>query len=229
MSDGELHPVLKNANAASLPRQLWDWYISYLWSPRPDSWVYSIANTFRVLAVVLIAPFALLTLLDVTSYVIARTLGVIDSTKASTSDKRVHDNGRAVDGIPQSAPPSISADESDNKRTTSHGQTIAVTDTSARSERDSPPAYFFSPSEERTLKISGAGVFSPAVSRPSSPPTERRQRAQQDDSSAPSTTSSSPTDDGSYIMLGRDLSFGESSSFVRRRTGGESLEDSTQK
>ncbi|KAI0055162.1 hypothetical protein BV25DRAFT_1843152 [Artomyces pyxidatus] len=65
-----------------LPAQLWRWYVDYLWNYERDSWVASTASTFRVLAILTILPGILLTLLDVTSYVIARTLG--DPT-ASTS------------------------------------------------------------------------------------------------------------------------------------------------
>lgn len=64
MSDGDLFsPALTNFSPASLPRQLWFWYIEYLCRPAPGSWVSSVASTLRILAVVLIAPFVLLTLL----------------------------------------------------------------------------------------------------------------------------------------------------------------------
>ncbi|OBZ67015.1 hypothetical protein A0H81_12806 [Grifola frondosa] len=69
----------------SLPASLWHLYVKHLWNYKPGSWVDSTASTFRLLAFAVVAPFVLLTLLDVASYVIARTLGVIDQTKASTS------------------------------------------------------------------------------------------------------------------------------------------------
>ena len=46
-----------------LPGLLWRWYLEYLWSPEPNSWVANVARTFRILALLTIAPFALLTLL----------------------------------------------------------------------------------------------------------------------------------------------------------------------
>lgn len=39
-----------------------------------------------------------------------------------------------------------------------------------------PPAYFFSPTEEKNLDLSGANILSPAVSRQGSPGVERRRR-----------------------------------------------------
>ncbi|KAI9572314.1 hypothetical protein HD554DRAFT_1669118 [Boletus coccyginus] len=72
--------------ASTLPTRLWDVYVTYLWHYQPNSWVGRVVSTFRILAVVLVFPVVLLTLLDVTSYVIARTLGVVDDAKASTSD-----------------------------------------------------------------------------------------------------------------------------------------------
>ncbi|KAG6370655.1 hypothetical protein JVT61DRAFT_11139 [Boletus reticuloceps] len=73
-------------SALTLPYRLWDAYVTYLWHYQPSSWVSRVASTFRILALVLVLPVVLLTLLDVISYVIARTLGVVDDGKASTSD-----------------------------------------------------------------------------------------------------------------------------------------------
>jgi len=72
--------------ASALARRLWEAYVDCLWHFQPNSWVGRLASTFRILAVVLVFPVVLLTLLDVSSYVIARTLGIVDDIKASTVD-----------------------------------------------------------------------------------------------------------------------------------------------
>lgn len=82
-------PILQRISPFSwsaVPRLLWDTYTEYLWNHQPGSWVGRTASTFRVLALVVVLPVVILTLLDVTSYVIARTLGIVDDVKASTSD-----------------------------------------------------------------------------------------------------------------------------------------------
>ncbi|KAL0956414.1 hypothetical protein HGRIS_002562 [Hohenbuehelia grisea] len=75
------------ATAAALPDMLWQAYVEHLWNYHEESWVAKAAYTSRLLAFFVVFPFIFLTLLDVASYVIARTLGVIDDVKASTSDK----------------------------------------------------------------------------------------------------------------------------------------------
>ncbi|KAI5889394.1 uncharacterized protein SCHCODRAFT_02634404 [Schizophyllum commune H4-8] len=72
---------------ASLPGTLWRLYVDYLWNYDANSWVAHAAYSMRVMAVLLMLPITVLTMLDIASYVIARTLGVIDDTRASTSDK----------------------------------------------------------------------------------------------------------------------------------------------
>lgn len=47
---------------------------------------------------------------------------------------------------------------------------------SASASQAGPPAYFFSPTEEKNLDLSGANILSPAVSRQGSPGVERRRR-----------------------------------------------------
>ena len=55
----------------TLPATLWNLYVDYLWNYKPNSWVSSAASTFRVLAVLCIVPFAILTLLvRMLSYVV---------------------------------------------------------------------------------------------------------------------------------------------------------------
>ncbi|KAF8550079.1 hypothetical protein OG21DRAFT_1514503 [Imleria badia] len=92
--------------ASTFPRRLWDAYVTYLWYYQPNSWIGRVASTFRILAVVLVLPVVLLTLLDVSSYVIARTLGVVDDVKASTSDVDTTADGQHMDvavAVPVSA------------------------------------------------------------------------------------------------------------------------------
>jgi len=221
MSDGDLFsPALTNFSPASLPRQLWFWYIEYLCRPAPGSWVSSVASTLRILAVVLIAPFVLLTLLDVTSYVIARTLGVVDSTKASTSDKHAPHTPGAADSVALHTPATASGDADGTRKGHRQGPQgrlkLDVQDVLHQPLYDSPPSFFFSPSEE---KLSGAGLFSPVASRPASPPVERRPRHQKGDSSAPSTSTSSPSDAESFIMMERDVNVREANAILRRRGG----------
>ncbi|KAL1715801.1 hypothetical protein EV715DRAFT_293782 [Schizophyllum commune] len=72
---------------AALPGTLWRLYVDYLWNYDANSWVAHAAYSMRVMAVLLMLPITVLTMLDIASYVIARTLGVIDDTRASTSDK----------------------------------------------------------------------------------------------------------------------------------------------
>ena len=48
---------------ASIPALLWRWYVDALWNYSPDSWVASTAYTFRLLALIVILPGVLLTLL----------------------------------------------------------------------------------------------------------------------------------------------------------------------
>lgn len=43
------------------PSSLWNLYVDYLWNYGPDSWVQSVASTFRVLAFLLITPILILT------------------------------------------------------------------------------------------------------------------------------------------------------------------------
>jgi len=82
---------------ASVPQSLWKYYVDYLWCYEPNSWVARTANGARVLAILVALPIVILALLDIASYGIARTLGVIDDVKASTSDMTsihgIHENG----------------------------------------------------------------------------------------------------------------------------------------
>jgi len=126
--------------------------------------VHSFAKSFRIMAWLVIVPFALFIMLDVASYIIARTLGVIDDTKASTSDNasvlEAYDNSR------DSNTPSIVIQPDPSSIPIPHGgdslENLVL-------HHEEPQAF-----GEGNLKLSGVGVFSPAASRPSSPIIERK-------------------------------------------------------
>ncbi|KAJ7680549.1 hypothetical protein DFH06DRAFT_1031645 [Mycena polygramma] len=170
-------------NILSLPQLLWNFYVDYLWNwtDHPNSWVSRIAYTSRVLAILLILPIVVLTLLDLASYGIARTLGVIDDVKASTSDKETIHNkipvvrvSHAVSGSPDSS--SLATTDSEHETLLEHADhDFSSTDTLGLhiDTTSHPHAYFTS--GENSLKLSGVGVFSPAASRPPSPTITRRQ------------------------------------------------------
>jgi hypothetical protein len=52
-----------HVSPSTLPRFLWDYYVQYLWAYKPSSWVARIAYTSRLLAILLILPVLVLTLL----------------------------------------------------------------------------------------------------------------------------------------------------------------------
>ncbi|KAI0328636.1 hypothetical protein GY45DRAFT_1210056, partial [Cubamyces sp. BRFM 1775] len=155
----------------SVPHTLWHLYLDHLVYYKPGSWVDSVASTCRVLAFMTLLPFILLTLLDVASYVIARTLGVIDETKASTSgeletSEHLHANKPAIVIHSDSTSPSGDAGIDREKRE-GDGQALHMTP---------PSSYFRNPTEEEgNLQLSGVGTFSPAPSQPGSPTLQRRE------------------------------------------------------
>lgn len=172
-----------------LPSLLWAQYIEYLWYYEPGSWVEASASTFRLAAVFIVMPLAVLVMLDVTSYIIARTLGVIDDTKASTSDREsLHPVG-AVGG-PELKPPTIivqSASATGSMPTSPSFPADAVgqplddvtgrlpleIDTS-QPHPHHPQSSSSSSLYEGNPALAGVGVFSPAASTPPSPTIERR-------------------------------------------------------
>ncbi|KAJ7079148.1 hypothetical protein B0H15DRAFT_859288 [Mycena belliarum] len=169
---------------AALPRTLWDFYVDNLWNwtDYPNSWISRFAYTARVLAVLLILPIVVLTLLDIASYGIARTLGVIDDVKASTSDKETIHNKIPLVHIYEAATPdsaSFHANDSEQETLTSSLDTLPPLGlfTASHPSHDGHPHAYFT-SEENSLKLSGVGVFSPAASRPPSPTITRRNLAE---------------------------------------------------
>jgi len=169
---------------------LWNFYIDYLWhwNDHPKSWVSRIAYTSRVLAILLIMPIVVLTLLDLASYGIARSLGVIDDVKASTSDKETIHNKiplvhvHRAPATPSSDSPSASLIASTDSETLVDTVESVKSDCSRNAHTaprlaismpvSHPDAYFTH--GENSLRLSGVGVFSPAASRPPSPTITRK-------------------------------------------------------
>ncbi|KNZ72895.1 hypothetical protein J132_01887 [Termitomyces sp. J132] len=144
------------ASPSSYPALLWDFYIQYLWNYQPNSWVARIASTCRVLAVLVSLPIIILALLDISSYGIARTLGVIDDVKASTSDITTNPNVPTI---------RIISSTSTSPYTDSENDLIGASQ---------PRSFYASDEEGSNFTLSGADLFSPAASRPSSPVLSRK-------------------------------------------------------
>ncbi|THV02418.1 hypothetical protein K435DRAFT_775608 [Dendrothele bispora CBS 962.96] len=206
---------------SALPRLIWTYYVDYLVNYKPNSLVAKIASSFRVLAVLLIMPILILALLDISSYVIARTLGVVDDVRASTSDRQtVHtiaDSSSSSSSPPLPPPivhvqePSIHV-ESSSPSPGNSGECSSSQDnhhklftldssqsslTATTPDGFSPLEYFTS--EDNNLKLSGVGVFSPAPSQPPSPTISRRTLAM----------------DGRFAMT--ELDAGDEGAHIRRR------------
>ncbi|KZV74447.1 hypothetical protein PENSPDRAFT_682036 [Peniophora sp. CONT] len=135
---------------------LWQWYAQYLVFYSEDGWVASTARTFRVLAILCIVPGIFLTILDMTTYVIARTLG--DPT-ASTSARHIP--------LPPSPPPE-KLDELVSGPM-SPPPTIAITPAPSRSGAGAD-----SGDEDPASRLAGVGVFSAPGSAPGSPVVQRK-------------------------------------------------------
>lgn len=97
---------------------------------------------------------------------IARTLGVVDSTKASTNDKRIL-KGPIVQVVDVDAQ-AHSEIGSKDKSTSSIGYLQPSAKANLMKQEESPALFVFSPSEGN-LHISPSTIFSPPTSRPSSP------------------------------------------------------------
>ena len=182
---------------SAAPALLWSYYISYLWNYEPDSWVATIAYSTRILAILVSLPLVILALLassyiphiffspltfaqDIASYAIARTLGVIDDVKASTSDKAtVHFPPSILIG--GSSSPNSESTLSDSDSLTDHSLRnrlrSPLSDSISEANDGSPPSQhvFYADDSENNLKLSGVGVFSPAASQPPSPIISRQQ------------------------------------------------------
>jgi len=184
---------------------LWNWYIDYLWNYDSNSWVATIAYAFRIWAILAILPSLVLALLDVTSYVIARTLG--DPT-ASTSHKSSFPTqppprfelkvAGADDTSPLSASPAVpvipievsppqdkelpSPSDISPPKFPAPGAGAAARTTMSTS--DSLLSAFFVDGEvsedDGAARLAGVGVFSPVASMPGSPVVSRRNLLERD-------------------------------------------------
>ncbi|KAH8993257.1 hypothetical protein EDB86DRAFT_2830189 [Lactarius hatsudake] len=214
--------------AVIAPPYLWDWYIDYLWNYDHDSWVATIAYGFRVWAILSILPTVILCLLDVTSYVIARTLG--DPTASTYS--QIHTSPIPISPTP---PPSHRP---------------------RRPKERPPPPWVPSPTkptatatyfvggeadDDGAARLAGVGVFTPVASMPGSPMLSRRRsfpREEEGDRIVPSSpehgherTASgssgaygggeSTSGESSFTLLERAESFEEpAAAHIRRRIPG---------
>ena len=116
-----------------------------------------------------------------TSYIIARTLGVIDDTKASTSDRQSLHTVPVVEGT-DAEPPSIIVQSASVTGTMPTSPSIPADisqpledlqlaiDTSHISQHQSSSSSLY----EGNPALAGVGVFSPAASTPSSPTIGRK-------------------------------------------------------
>lgn len=134
-----------------------------------------------MLALALLLPILILILIDIASYTIARTLGVVDIVKASTSDKQtvharkpptIHIRAASID----LSNPDLTDTPSPNARNpfyVSDSDSSRSISTDSRDMTDVRLTAYFT-SEGDNLELSGVGVFSPASSRPPSPVVSRR-------------------------------------------------------
>ncbi|KAI0694325.1 hypothetical protein BC835DRAFT_1349836 [Cytidiella melzeri] len=155
---------MSSLSALSAPLYLWYLYVEYLWNYKQGTWVYRIASTAWILAFIVLTPFVFLTLLDVASYVIARTLGVIDATKASTGEMPVPARSAAQnDSDLDGGQPSIRV-----------GAEPLTSSSASNNDHDSLSDLRDNVVEDGNLKLSGAYAFSPVPSQPPSPILSRR-------------------------------------------------------
>ncbi|KAH9083849.1 hypothetical protein EDB83DRAFT_2181562, partial [Lactarius deliciosus] len=154
------------------PPYLWDWYLDYLWNYDHNSWVATIAYGFRVWAILSILPTVILCLLDVTSYVIARTLGDPTASTTHRSSFAQADPSKSDPNIADTAPvtpPSPSQGE----------PTSAVGAIADKPTATTATATYFVGGEaddddDGAARLAGVGVFSPVASVPGSPMLSRR-------------------------------------------------------
>ncbi|KAG9002999.1 hypothetical protein FRB94_001621 [Tulasnella sp. JGI-2019a] len=122
---------------------------------------------FRTMAALVVAPIVFFTMLDVTAYLIARTVGLHSSHPSRVSN---------VPCIPlppkssQSSPTIVisSSDPSQISLTTPPSESASTSSSEIRF-----PLHFTSPSEGANIALSGDGLFSPPESRSNSPPIDK--------------------------------------------------------
>jgi len=153
---------------------IWQYYLEYLWYYDSSSWVAKIAYTIRVFAVLFILPATILGMLDISSYLIARTLGVVDVAKASTSDKPV---------VIRLTIPSIRIEDTSSSSAVTDSvlsdESNAATSPELSDRADDEIDDFVQLAELNNSmfsneELAGVGVFSPASSCPPSPTLSRR-------------------------------------------------------
>lgn len=264
--------------AVAAPSNLWNWYIDYLWNYDNNSWVATIAYGFRFCAILAILPTVILGLLvsttvydarartalpsithvphlsqqDVTSYVIARTLGdptastchksTFAQTDPSQPDPTIDDGASGGAGtVPISGlPPSQGEDVS----LVSAAGAIAEPATATASAHQHPATYFLDGDGEGeyegAARLAGVGVFSPVPSMPGSPTLSRRRSFRREEESTASVSASGSVrhvlpeserghertaSGGSGVNEGGESTSGESSFTLLERE--ESFEDPT--
>ena len=110
---------------------------------------------------------------DIASYGIARTLGVIDDVKASTSDKAtIHTESPPTIQLNGAASPSSDSEtngDSNGAHERHDGYNGAANPADSTASLSEPPVFYAGEG-----KLSGVGVFSPAASQPPSPTSSRR-------------------------------------------------------
>jgi len=179
------------------PQHLWGYYVRYLWNYEPTSWVARTALAVKVLAILLVLPLAILGMLDVSSYVVARTLGVVEVSKASTNapidipvPSKSRGKSRSRDPPRREAPAIVVSSppltpKASAFATTSDTDEAPTPNSTPPSEAEHHSGTDIVVSEEEAdglaelaqmddsifsnEKLSGVGVFSPATSRPPSP------------------------------------------------------------
>jgi len=169
------------SSAVAVPSDLWNWYIDYLWSYDNNSWVATIAYGFRIWAILAILPTIILCLLDVTSYVIARTLGdptastshksSFAQTDPSQSDRTIADGAGGAATVPITGLPPTQDEGA--PAPSAAGAIIEP----ATATADSTSTYFVVDGEgeyDGAARLAGVGVFSPVASMPGSPTLSRR-------------------------------------------------------
>ncbi|KAF8813822.1 hypothetical protein BYT27DRAFT_7083529 [Phlegmacium glaucopus] len=161
---------------SSIPGLLWAFYVQYLWNYESGSWVARIAYSCRILAILICLPIIILALLDIASYGIARTLGVIDDVKASTSDKATVHNTMTppsiqIDGMitPGSESAFSDSDREDHSLHNKMRSPLSDSSPGIYETANFTPVYYAGEDN----RLSGVGVFSPAASQPSSPTLSR--------------------------------------------------------
>ncbi|KAH9058844.1 hypothetical protein EDB87DRAFT_1625700 [Lactarius vividus] len=213
--------------AVIAPPYLWDWYIDYLWNYDHNSWVATIAYGFRIWAILAILPTVILCLLDVTSYVIARTLG--DPTASTTHRSSFAQAGPSKSDIniadtALATPPSPSQG----------GPTSAVGTIGDRPTATAAAATYFIGGEgdddddDGAARLAGVGVFSPVASMPGSPMLSRRRSFPRGEGdhivpSSPKHGHERTASGGSGAYEGGESTSGESSFTLLERA--ESFED----